>query len=187
MTMTKLQGWMGKLPCAGDFLSHGLPCGVAGQLDDWISLNLLRMNENRPGWPELYFQSPARGFVIEDGVTLHRQETERVIGILMPSVDAVGRPYPFMLLQAMPGSLHSKRSIFEKQLADLWTACANALELNWTLGKLEDSLNDNQRTNELRDIEAGNEICTETRNEIDYKKAHGMSLNSKRGLILGSA
>lgn len=171
MSMTKLRGWMGKLPCAGDFLSSGLPSVVAGQLDDWISLNLLWMNAHRPGWPELYFQSTARGFVIEDGVTLYKQQSERVLGILMPSVDAVGRPYPFILLQAMQGSLHSKRPTFEQQLTDLWTACANALELNWTVGKLENSLEDNERANDVKDYETNKELCNRATKGIDCIKS----------------
>lgn len=146
MSMSTLWGWMGKLPCAGDFLSHGLPCETAAQLDHWISQNLVWLNENKPGWPQLYFKSPARGFVIEQGCTLHTQESARVIGILMPSVDSVGRPYPFILLQGIPASPLLESLSFDRQIQAIWTACANALELNWTTKKLEIALEEIHKT-----------------------------------------
>jgi type VI secretion system protein ImpM len=87
-------GYFGKMPNRGDFLSRGLTRDFLDPWDDWIQAALsesrLRLSDQ---WLETYLTSPLWCFSIGAGLCGGRQWT----GVLMPSVDAVGRYFPLTI------------------------------------------------------------------------------------------
>ena len=92
-------GYYGKLPGKGDFLSKAVPAGFREAWDGWLEPAVFAA-EQRLGrdWPEIYLTSPLWRFAVDGGLL----GDPGVAGIMMPSVDRVGRHYPFALIAAAP-------------------------------------------------------------------------------------
>lgn len=87
-------GYFGKMPARGDFLSHGLPREFIDAWDDWIQLALEHShNQFSDGWLDMYLTSPVWHFALAPAVCGNASWT----GVLMPSVDAVGRYFPLTI------------------------------------------------------------------------------------------
>lgn len=141
MSTNQPLGWFGKLPCAGDFLTQGLPTDVSTQIDHWINGNLLWMDNNQADWVQLYLQTTASGFFIQNACINIQGRTWGAVGLLMPSVDSVGRLYPFVIFKGIEYSVLAEEDCFQSEFKALWVACSNALELNWSTGQLADAIN----------------------------------------------
>jgi type VI secretion system protein ImpM len=88
-----LPGWFGKLPGTGDFAQRRLsPCFVQ-VWDAWLQHNLFELRNLHEDWSENYLQAPVWHFRL--GADLIN--ANEWIGILMPSVDSVGRYFPLTL------------------------------------------------------------------------------------------
>lgn len=136
------RGWIGKLPCAGDFLCHGLSTGVASMLDNWLSSNLRWLDNYVSDWAGLYMQAPACGFLINGGFFNDSGMHSDVVGLLMPSVDSVGRLFPFLILQAMQYPTQQERQALNLVLNAIWNTCAQALHSNLTISELNLNLDE---------------------------------------------
>jgi type VI secretion system protein ImpM len=89
-------GWFGKMPGAGDFASRRLPDGFVSGWDDWLQQGLVHAREELgEGWLELYLVAPIVRFWIAPPVF----GDTAWAGIVMPSVDRVGRHYPLTVAQ----------------------------------------------------------------------------------------
>ena len=88
-----LPGWFGKLPGIGDFAHRRLPEAFRETWDLWLQTNLLRLREQHEDWVARYLEGPVWFFVLGEQVAGARAW----IGVLMPSVDGVGRYFPFTL------------------------------------------------------------------------------------------
>jgi type VI secretion system protein ImpM len=92
-------GVFGKLPAHGDFIRRDLPVSLVNVWDEWlqhfISATREQIGEN---WLETYLTSPIWRFVFSAGVV----NESAWAGILLPSVDRVGRYFPFTVLTALP-------------------------------------------------------------------------------------
>ncbi len=92
--MNRATGYYGKIPTYGDFLRHNLARTFIETWDDWlqsaISVSKKQLGED---WLDAYLTCPIYRFVLSSGIC----GNESHIGIMMPSVDQVGRYYPFML------------------------------------------------------------------------------------------
>lgn len=87
-------GWFGKLPHLGDFASRRLPHRFIRSWDDWLQRSLVSAREELgESWLDLYLVAPVRRFWLSPGV-LGRTAWA---GVLMPSVDAVGRHFPMTI------------------------------------------------------------------------------------------
>ncbi len=88
-------GAYGKMPTQGDFFRLDLPSAIVTSWDAWLQRSL-------PGariglgdrWQECYFSAPIWRFSVPAGIVGPRA----VMGVLMPSVDRVGRAFPLTLL-----------------------------------------------------------------------------------------
>jgi type VI secretion system protein ImpM len=84
-----ITGFHGKLPTAGDFVTRGLPTGLAAFWDGWAARNLAR----RGGWPE-------------GGLRLRLESGGKVAaGVAVPGADRVGRRFPlaaFVIAPTLP-------------------------------------------------------------------------------------
>jgi len=88
-------GFYGKLPIAGDFISRRLPKHFIKTLDQWIQ-NVMAISREQLGadWLDLYLTSPIWRFALPSGIICEEQGW---IGLMMPSVDKVGRYFPLIL------------------------------------------------------------------------------------------
>ncbi len=87
-------GFYGKLPIVGDFITRRLPKDFVNALDQWMQGGITVSKEELGNdWLDLYLTSPIWRFVFQPGVC----GEEAWAGIMMPSVDKVGRYYPLTI------------------------------------------------------------------------------------------
>ncbi len=88
-------GLYGKLPCRGDFLQRRAPQDFVDVWDAWLQEGIHESRERlQDSWLETYLTAPIWRFVLGSGVC-----GEAVYaGILVPSVDRVGRYFPLTVL-----------------------------------------------------------------------------------------
>lgn len=90
-------GWYGKIPSLGDFASRRLPQTFIQPWDSWLQEVLqgtrLALGE---GWLDCYLTMPIWRFVLMPGLV----GAGGWAGVLMPSVDRVGRQFPLTLAVA---------------------------------------------------------------------------------------
>ncbi len=92
-------GFYGKVPSLGDFVSRRLPTELIAPWDQWLQECLAASREQLgDGWLERYLTSPLWRFVLSPGVAGQGAWA----GVLMPSVDRVGRYFPLTLACALP-------------------------------------------------------------------------------------
>lgn len=90
-------GFYGKLPSLGDFVSRRLPNEFIAIWDDWLQDSIAFSREELgSNWLTYYLNSPIWRFALNKGVCGNCAW----VGILMPSVDKVGRYFPITI--AMP-------------------------------------------------------------------------------------
>ncbi|AUM13932.1 type VI secretion system-associated protein TagF [Ketobacter alkanivorans] len=91
-------GLHGKLPQQADFISRTLPMAFTSGWDDWMQRSLLASQEILGNqWLEIYLTSPVWRFVLSAGVF----DQQAWAGVMVPSVDKVGRYYPLLLAQPL--------------------------------------------------------------------------------------
>ncbi|RQO43168.1 type VI secretion system-associated protein TagF [Variovorax sp. KBW07] len=89
----ELPGWFGKLPGMGDFAHRRLPESFRAVWDPWLQRGLARLRDRHADWTSHYLEAPIWCFALGPKVAGERAW----IGVLMPSVDGVGRYFPFTL------------------------------------------------------------------------------------------
>lgn len=87
-------GLFGKLPSYGDFLSRDLDSGFVEVWDEWLQ-GFVQGTQEQLGeaWLDVYLTSPIWRFAFSSGVV----DDSTWVGLLLPSVDRVGRYFPFSL------------------------------------------------------------------------------------------
>ncbi|HJW12307.1 MAG TPA: type VI secretion system-associated protein TagF [Albitalea sp.] len=89
-------GWFGKMPYLGDFASRRLPDEFIRGWDDWLQRGLAAMHaELGADWLARYLVAPVRRFWLAPGLL----GDSGWAGVLMPSVDSVGRHFPLTIAQ----------------------------------------------------------------------------------------
>ncbi|WP_308160241.1 type VI secretion system-associated protein TagF [Arsukibacterium indicum] len=87
-------GICGKVVSQGDFLAQGLDVAFVDSWNEWLQAVLAVSREQlAESWLETYLTSPVWHFALSAGVC----SDKAMAGTLMPSVDQVGRHYPFTL------------------------------------------------------------------------------------------
>lgn len=92
-------GFFGKLPALGDFVARRVPDRLVDTWDRWLQGALLASRE-RLGeqWLDAYLTAPMWRFWAQGGLL----DDAPYAGILFPSVDRVGRSYPFTVFARLP-------------------------------------------------------------------------------------
>ncbi|MGF6592355.1 type VI secretion system-associated protein TagF [Pseudomonas sp. 2835] len=91
-------GFYGKLASRGDFVSRGLPRSFIQPWDQWLAAGLVASQQQlAERWLPAYLVSPLWRFALAAGVC----GPEAVVGVLMPSIDRVGRYFPLTLAQVL--------------------------------------------------------------------------------------
>jgi type VI secretion system protein ImpM len=94
MSVPDVPGVYGKLPLLGDFVSRRLPTSFVQTWDAWLQSAISASREQLgTEWIEAYVTSPIWRFILSPGNCGERASA----GILMPSVDKVGRYFPLTL------------------------------------------------------------------------------------------
>lgn len=87
-------GFYGKLACRGDFVSRNLPQSFIQPWDAWLAAGMLVSQQQLgSGWLDAYLISPLWRFALAPGVC----GPDAIVGVLMPSIDRVGRYFPLTL------------------------------------------------------------------------------------------
>lgn len=142
MTASSRQaGWFGKLPSLGDFAQRRLPPEFVQVWDDWLGAELARVRmRHDSGWLQAYLGSPVWRFVLLPGTLT--PAAPAWTGVLMPSVDKVGRYFPLTLAVEI-GTVPDQAKDVDGLLAwlqDLDDVAADALHEDWSLDQLEHEL-----------------------------------------------
>lgn len=92
-------GWYGKLPAIGDFATRRLSPAFITSWDAWLqeclSESRAQLGEH---WLDVYLNSPVWRFALMPGVIADAAWA----GVLMPSVDSVGRYFPLTVACTLP-------------------------------------------------------------------------------------
>ncbi|MFF8803041.1 MULTISPECIES: type VI secretion system-associated protein TagF [unclassified Methylobacterium] len=113
-------GFFGKVPTRGDFVSRRLGGALHGALDQWLSRAVVASRRQLgEAWLPAYLVAPVWRFVLGGGT----MGPHPVVGVLMPSVDRVGRYFPLVLAAEMPGLADPWRLF---RLAEDWFDAAEA-------------------------------------------------------------
>lgn len=86
-----LPGWFGKLPGMGDFAHRRLPESFRGRWDPWLQQGMMQLRLRHEDWTARYLEAPVWFFALAQDVA----GPACWVGIVMPSVDGVGRYFPF--------------------------------------------------------------------------------------------
>lgn len=120
--MSEPAGWFGKMPALGDFASRRLPEAWIAAWDAWLQDELVAAREalGEPAWLELYLVAPIRRFWLAPNLLTR----EAWLGVLMPSVDSVGRHFPLTLATPLR---EGHDDLVDALANDDWLAAADAL------------------------------------------------------------
>ncbi len=136
-------GWHGKLPSLGDFASRRLDADFIEAWDGWLAAGLLALRQARAeGWLDAYLGSPSWRFLLMPGVLPGAAGTQAWCGVLMPSVDRVGRYFPLTLALPLgpgPASTQEAAALWP-WLGRLDELARDALHEDWTAERLDDEL-----------------------------------------------
>jgi type VI secretion system protein ImpM len=120
-------GLYGKLPAYGDFIIRDLNPAFIDIWDEWLQ-HFISVSKEQIGndWLNIYLTSPIWKFALSAGVI----DDKMWAGIMMPSVDKVGRYFPISLIQSFAAA-HNPVDFMASQQAwydSIETQCLIALE-----------------------------------------------------------
>ncbi|MCW8987126.1 MAG: type VI secretion system-associated protein TagF, partial [Gammaproteobacteria bacterium] len=123
-------GLFGKLPAHGDFVQRNLSAGFINTWDEWLQ-HFIRGTQEQlgEGWLDIYLTSPIWRFMFSSGVIDENNWT----GIMIPSVDRVGRYYPFSIVKRLSQDINPFEFI---QLHSGWYKDIEALALDALDGEI---------------------------------------------------
>jgi type VI secretion system protein ImpM len=95
-------GFFGKLPSHGDFVARRVDDGFREVWDEWLQRCIAQSQQALgPGWLDCYLTSPMWRFFLSDGIA----GPASYAGVLLPSVDRVGRYFPLSVVVALPSAI----------------------------------------------------------------------------------
>ena len=123
-------GLFGKLPAHGDFVQRNLSSGFINVWDEWLQQFVAGTQEQLgENWLDIYLTSPIWRFVFSAGVIDDNNWT----GVMMPSVDRVGRYYPFSIVKKLSKDINPFEFL---QSETAWYKDIEALALDALDGEL---------------------------------------------------
>ncbi|HEY7041875.1 MAG TPA: type VI secretion system-associated protein TagF [Methylomirabilota bacterium] len=137
----EIPGWYGKLPSLGDFASRRLPEEFIRPWDAWLQ-ECLQASRDALGeaWQDCYLTTPIWRFALLPGCV----GPSGWAGVLMPSVDRVGRSFPLTLALALTSSAAVAHVVFDGAdwLARLEESALGALDMERGADDLDAALAD---------------------------------------------
>lgn len=117
-------GFYGKMAVRGDFIHRGLAPGFIEAWDNWLTAGLTASRQTLgEAWLDAYLVSPLWRFAIAPGLLCQ----EAVCGVMMPSVDRVGRYFPLTIALLLPAQTDIGHLLSD---SDDWFERAEALLLS---------------------------------------------------------
>lgn len=172
--------YIGKIPCKGDFIQTDDQHGFAEAWNEWLQ-SIIAVSKEQLGsnWLDSYLTSPIWHFAISPNYLCK----EGVCGTLIPSIDNVGRHYPFTLFayhQSHPVSLWKNRTWCELFETNILEVLEDDFELEDWFHTLNKQLPDLEAINSEIIMEAGIDnnktalvhFSGDELNEIDMLHAH---------------
>jgi type VI secretion system protein ImpM len=97
-----IAGFFGKVTSHGDFVTRRLPAGFVAAWDGWLQAGIQGSRDHLgQEWLATYMSSPIWRFALAPGVC----DSHAWVGVMMPSVDRVGRHFPLTIAVSAPPSL----------------------------------------------------------------------------------
>ncbi|GLS26054.1 type VI secretion system-associated protein TagF [Marinibactrum halimedae] len=122
--MTSSIGIFGKLPAHGDFVDRGLAPGFLTIWDEWLQRCIASSRHQLDSqWLDFYLYCPIWRFSISSGVV----DSQSRIGILLPSVDSIGRYFPLTITQLTPNQPNPYKTLISY---DNWFRNAENIAVN---------------------------------------------------------
>jgi len=116
-------GFFGKIPSHGDFVTRDLPRSFLDVWDMWLQSCIAESKAQLgDGWLNVYLTSPIWRFGLMPGIC----GPQAAAGILMPSVDRVGRYFPLTIATPQAGEVNPLQL---PGAADRWFDAAEAIAL----------------------------------------------------------
>jgi len=134
--MDMTPGWYGKLPALGDFANRRLPQGFVTEWDAWLQRGLSYSQQHMGGeWLDTYLTSNVWRFIIAPGII----DTSTWAGIVLPSVDRVGRYFPLTICAELKSFSFEPSTIgsLEEWVQELEAAARAGLENGATVESFE--------------------------------------------------
>jgi len=135
----QVPGWFGKIPALGDFASRRLPTTFIQPWDQWLQQSVAASQAQLgERWLDCYLNSPIWRFVLMPGLCGNKAWT----GMLMPSVDKVGRYFPFTIAHSVEAHSDFLVAIFKAQhwFEAIEQIALSALDVHYSLDNLEQAL-----------------------------------------------
>lgn len=124
-------GVFGKLPAHGDFIHRNLSSKVINVWDGWLQTFVGSTQERlADAWLEIYLTSPIWRFCLSEGVV----DDHKWAGIVLPSVDRVGRYFPFSVMSKVSANTVPSEFIVSQQA---WFECLELVALKALDGQLQ--------------------------------------------------
>jgi len=144
-------GFFGKLPSHGDFIERRVNESFRDVWDQWLQ-RCIAQSRQALGvqWLDFYLTSPMWRFFLSDGVA----GAASFAGVLLPSVDRVGRYFPLTVVVELPTELSplTFACAAEKWFAEVEQLCTDALRSQtFELAAFDASLSDSASA--LRDAD----------------------------------
>ena len=131
--------WFGKIACLGDFAGRRLSQDTAQAFDTWLARGV-ETSRGQLGerWMNVYLTSPLWRFALAPGVL----DSRWWFGVLMPSVDNVGRYFPLLVTQACGEAPHDIDGLdqLERWFANMARAALGTLQPGCSLEQFEAEL-----------------------------------------------
>ncbi len=153
MSTTIQIGFYGKLPCRGDFLQRRAPPVFVDVWDEWLQAGLQASREQLgDAWLDRYLTGSVWRFVLAPGVC----DGGVYAGILVPSVDRVGRYFPLTIVT----QLHERCCPLDIACsARAWFDAAEALVLDALAAEALDLDRFDEQVEQLRELLVCSGVC----------------------------
>lgn len=124
MEYEQTTGYFGKIPAKGDFLTGNLSMDFTEPWDLWMRDVLAHSKAQlQEDWQDCYLTAPIYHFALSSGIC----GNSTWVGVLMPSVDSVGRYFPMTICQSHPARSNTL-TLLESE--SQWLQSAEALLLS---------------------------------------------------------
>lgn len=142
-TGVEAPGWYGKMAVLGDFASRRLPQEFVDACDAWLARGVehsrAQLGER---WLDVYLTGPIWRFAWAPGVVPGVEGQQWWLGVMMPSVDKVGRYFPLLIARnaaALPGTAEGLNAL-QVWYGHLAAAALGTLRPGATLEEFESTL-----------------------------------------------
>jgi len=150
-------GCYGKVPALGDFFSRRLPQEFVGAWDAWLqgALEGSRIDLGER-WEDGYFTAPIWRFALAS----HVCGENGWAGVLMPSVDKVGRAFPLTVAAAVSEPAQIAQALFGPQhwYARIEEIALSALSMEAHVEALDQALHESPFSNGAADNDASTRL-----------------------------